>query len=168
MRHTVVLICLAFTFIMDFVYRHKGCVYVWWSIPPPPSLSVICCSWHCSSARKGGETDSRGLNSLQRLVGRYLDITVMLSRRSFDKADLGNACFLTWVMLKDTWLIPKWLWRTSVQADSAETLLLHFCEVVVDEIAVLYLQCLARLSNIILTCLCFFFFLLFIGWYSTL
>lgn len=46
--------------------------------------------------------DSRGPNSLQRLAGRYLDITVMLSRRHFDEGDLGNPCFLTWVMLKVT------------------------------------------------------------------
>lgn len=32
---------------------------------------------------------------------------MLLSRRSLDEGDLGNACFLTWVMLKDTWLTPK-------------------------------------------------------------
>lgn len=45
----------------------------------------------------------------------------MLSRRFFDEGDLGNACFKTWVKLKDTWLIPKQLWRTSVQADSVDS-----------------------------------------------
>lgn len=31
----------------------------------------------------------------------------MLSRRSLDEGDLGKACFLTWLMLKDTWLTPN-------------------------------------------------------------
>lgn len=44
-----------------------------------------------------------------------------------------------------------------LQADSAETFLLHFFEVVVDEIAILYLQCLPSLSNIILMCVVGFF-----------
>lgn len=38
MRHTVVLVCLASTFVMDFVYRHKGCVCV--VIHPSPSFLV--------------------------------------------------------------------------------------------------------------------------------
>lgn len=56
------------------------------------------------------------------------------------------------------WLIPEEFWRPYVQVDSAETFL-HFCEVVVDESAVLYLQCLLSLSNIILICGGFFLFL---------
>lgn len=42
--------------------------------------------------------------------------------------------------------------------DRAETLLLHFSEVVVGEI-ILYLQCLPSLSKVILMCVLFFFLL---------
>lgn len=45
--------------------------------------------------------------------------------------------------------------------DRAETLLLHFSEVVVGEVVILSLQCLPSFSEVILICVLVWFFLLF-------
>lgn len=42
--------------------------------------------------------------------------------------------------------------------DRAETLLLHFSEVVVGEVVILYLQCLPSFSEVILICVLVWFF----------
>lgn len=85
---------------------------------------------------------------------------MVLSRRPFDEGDLGSACFLTWVILKPGLFQNNF---GELQADSAETFLVRFFEAVVGVIAILYLQCLPGLSNIILMRVVVCFPLLFLG-----